>query len=153
MRLTSNGGGWTVIQNRLDGKINFNRNWDEYKYGFDDVDKEHWLGNDLIHLLSSRSSNMMVRFQGTTYHGDHQFAIFKGFRVDDESKNYKLHTGVFLKGEKELENIWAGKSSSDFSIKSRCLDAGGGFWMLAGCFNPNAENCFRMKHVHYLAKM
>ena len=52
---TTDGGGWTVVQRRMDGSENFFRNWTEYKVGFGDLHKEHWLGNEQIFHLTSHA--------------------------------------------------------------------------------------------------
>lgn len=57
----SDGGGWTVIQRRSNGKENFNRKWDDYKLGFGKFqgkNDEYWLGNDHIHDLLARGPSI-----------------------------------------------------------------------------------------------
>lgn len=36
--------GWTVIQQRLDGSVDFYKYWDDYVTGFGDLDGEYWIG-------------------------------------------------------------------------------------------------------------
>ena len=46
---------WVVIMQRFDGSLNFNRNWIDYRNGFGELggQREFWLGNELISLLTS----------------------------------------------------------------------------------------------------
>ena len=39
-------GGWTIIQRRADGSVDFFRNWVDYMLGFGKVDKDFWLGSE-----------------------------------------------------------------------------------------------------------
>ncbi|CAF4021142.1 unnamed protein product, partial [Rotaria sp. Silwood1] len=50
--------GWTVIQRRINGTIDFYRGWDDYKNGFGDLHTEFWLGNEKIHQLTNQGQYM-----------------------------------------------------------------------------------------------
>ena len=50
--MESDGGGWVVFQRRMDGTVDFYRNWADYVKGFGDLNGEFWLGLSEINRLS-----------------------------------------------------------------------------------------------------
>ncbi|KAM9827534.1 fibrinogen alpha chain [Neosynchiropus ocellatus] len=56
-------GGWLLVQQRESGTLNFNRTWAEYRDGFGSVSPqgkgEVWLGNQNLHLLTSRGESLL----------------------------------------------------------------------------------------------
>ena len=57
---SSGGGGWTVIQRRKDGNIEFEeRDWVKYEDGFGNLNGEFWIGLRSMHCLTKFCSCRM----------------------------------------------------------------------------------------------
>ncbi|XP_026178672.1 fibrinogen beta chain [Mastacembelus armatus] len=97
---TTQNGGWLLIQNRLDGSVDFGRRWDEYRRGFGntafDTGKgycntpgEHWLGNDRISQLTKTGpTEVLIEMQDWT--GAKVHAQYRQFTVQSEVTSYVL---------------------------------------------------------------
>ena len=49
-----NATGWTLIQRRVDGSVDFQRGWNEYRHGFGGTYGEHWIGTEMLHRLTNQ---------------------------------------------------------------------------------------------------
>ncbi|XP_056280653.1 fibrinogen-like 2a [Pseudoliparis swirei] len=87
--MESFGGGWTMIQQRLDGSVSFNRTWAEYKKGFGNLRSEFWLGNDHIHLMT-KAKDMVLRIELEDFEGVREYAKYDQFYVASEFLRYRL---------------------------------------------------------------
>ncbi|OPJ77586.1 angiopoietin-related protein 4 isoform B [Patagioenas fasciata monilis] len=57
-------GGWTVIQRRTDGSVDFDQLWDAYKNGFGDLHGDFWLGLEKIHhLVQEGRYNLLIELE------------------------------------------------------------------------------------------
>ncbi|KAI8499064.1 Fibrinogen- domains (FReDs) [Branchiostoma belcheri] len=86
---TAGQGGWTVIQRRLDGSVDFRKNWEEYKHGFGNKNTEYWLGNENIHRLTALMS-YTLRVELMDWENQTRYADYNTFRVSGESDQYRL---------------------------------------------------------------
>ena len=97
--MTTNRGGWTVIQKRQDGSEDFYRGWSDYKKGFGDLNGEFWLGLDKIHRLSKSGQNTL-RVDLMNFNGAERYAKYESFGVADGSDEYRLnisgYSGSFI---------------------------------------------------------
>ncbi|XP_078615414.1 microfibril-associated glycoprotein 4-like [Branchiostoma floridae x Branchiostoma japonicum] len=92
--MTTDGGGWTVIQKRFDGRLNFDRRWADYKNGFGRVEGEHWLGLDKLHSLTAQNSyELYVELRD--WEDNVAYARYSTFSIGDESTDYTLHIGGY----------------------------------------------------------
>lgn len=79
------GGGWTVIQSRQDGSLDFNRTWQEYREGFGSPQGEHWLGNAALHALTSAGQHQL-RVELEDWHQQKRHATYNNFKVASEAQ-------------------------------------------------------------------
>ena len=95
------GGGWLVIQRRIDGSVDFNRYWSEYEEGFGnlpDNDKdttgEFWIGLRSLHCLTNREQwglHIDYMFPNKTK----GYLSYRHFRVGPASDDYRLSISGF----------------------------------------------------------
>ncbi|XP_034482709.1 ryncolin-4-like [Drosophila innubila] len=75
----------------MDGSVNFNRNWTEYKNGFGDLNGEFFLGLDKIHEMTAER-NQELLFLLEDFEGDKRFEKYDEFAIGNEDQQYELHT-------------------------------------------------------------
>ncbi|KAE8630106.1 hypothetical protein XENTR_v10000697 [Xenopus tropicalis] len=98
------GSAWTVFQRRLDGSVDFHKNWNQYKEGFGYLspnDKtEFWLGNEKIHLISTQSAiPYVMRIELEDWSNQKSTADYSTFRVGSEKDNYRFTYAYFIGGD------------------------------------------------------
>ncbi|XP_028831625.1 fibrinogen gamma chain [Denticeps clupeoides] len=98
------GNGWTVLQRRRDGSLDFNKNWVQYKNGFGhltpDDSTEFWLGLEKIHKLSTQSSiPYVLRMEMVDWSGVRKYADYSMFRVSPEQDMYRLTYAYYSGGD------------------------------------------------------
>ena len=86
-----------VFQRRLTGAVPFHDvSWQLYQHGFGNVSHEYWLGNDVVHVITSAGTDYLLRVELTNAHGSTRVAEYSDFRLDSETDNYALRLGLFL---------------------------------------------------------
>ncbi|KAL7740812.1 hypothetical protein ACLKA6_013664 [Drosophila palustris] len=132
-------GGWTIILRRMDGSINFHRNWSAYKKGFGNLNGEFFLGLDKIHALTAESSQeLLVLLED--FEGDERFETYDEFAIGDEDQHYKLHklgkangtAGDSLDYHRGMKFTTFDKDNDKWEGEN-CAILGTGAWWYNGC--------------------
>ena len=135
-------GGWTRIQHRSDGSVNFYRLWDEYKTGFGEPDAEHWIGNEIIHTLTQMSPHRL-RVDLTQWNGVYTFAVYDTFRIANENSRYRLtisgYSGNASDGLIAHNNYVFDTKDSDTTGCAVKYMSG---WWLHSCYISNLNNIY-----------
>ncbi|XP_061176964.1 ficolin-1-like [Saccostrea echinata] len=140
--MTTDGGGWTIIQKREDGDVDFYRTWKEYKEGFGNASKNYWIGNQAIHALT-KDKNQELRIDFQRHNGEQASAVYTTFYIGDEDSKYTLtvsgyngtagdslswHNGMRF-STKDQEN--------DIDSSRNCATTFHGAWWYRYCFQSN----------------
>ncbi|XP_004467393.2 ficolin-1 [Dasypus novemcinctus] len=140
--MDTDGGGWTVFQRRIDGSVDFFRDWAAYRQGFGSQLGEFWLGNDNLHALTSQgTSNLRVDL--VDFEGNHQFAKYSSFKVASAAEKYKLLLGNFVEGSAgdsltgHRNNFFSTKDQDNDLRSGSCAEQYQGAWWYHDCHSSN----------------
>ncbi|XP_073697826.1 microfibril-associated glycoprotein 4-like [Garra rufa] len=141
-------GGWTVIQRRMDGSINFYQPWEKYKRGFGTTEGEYWLGLENMYQLTHKNK-YMLRVDLEDFEGRKGFALYSSFSVGPEADGYKLHVSGFNDGgagdslnshnEQKFSTFDKDQDTHDKNCAKLFL---GGFWYTSGCHHTNPNGVY-----------
>ncbi|KAL1272381.1 hypothetical protein QQF64_028243, partial [Cirrhinus molitorella] len=92
--MVTSGGGWTVLQRRANGSVNFQKGWNDYKLGFGDLSGEHWLGNEAVHLITSQAQ-YSLRVELKDWEENGAYALYDKFQLAGEKQQYRLLLGSY----------------------------------------------------------
>lgn len=83
------GSGWTVIQRRINGSVDFKRNWSDYKQGFGNVEGEFFIGLEKLHLMTTEQRYELY-IHLVDQANEVRYARYDHFVVESEATKYEL---------------------------------------------------------------
>lgn len=140
--MTTQGGGWTVIQRRKPQKVqvDFAREWHDYRMGFGQLEEEMWLGLEKVHQLTS-SGHYELRVDMFDHQQGAKHALYKVFSVGPESDGYRLLATNYSGDAGDAISIFhSGRRFStldrdqDLARNKSCAQEKEGGWWFHACY-------------------
>ncbi|XP_012942943.1 angiopoietin-1 [Aplysia californica] len=146
-------GGWTVIQRRDAGRVNFTRSFAEYERGFGDPAGEHWLGNEVIHLLTLQDDCELRVLMRDVFSGVWE-ARYSKFKVASKADNYRLHVGGYHGNASDGlsysdKMAFSAVDADNDASSSHCALYNGGAWWYSHCHVSNLNGPFDVGMVWF----
>ncbi|XP_013787642.1 techylectin-5B-like [Limulus polyphemus] len=148
--MTTDGGGWTVIQRRddIEPRQDFYQPWEQYKHGFGNLTGEFWLGNDLIFVLTNKE-NMILRIDMKAFNGERKHARYQNFLVRSERDLYNMTVGSYDGTAGDSLSYHSGfffstkDKDNDQQHSHNCAEKYGGGWWFKRCLNSNLNGLYQ----------
>ncbi|XP_044517216.1 ficolin-2 [Gracilinanus agilis] len=145
--MDTDGGGWIVFQRRIDGSVDFFRDWATYKRGFGSQLGDFWIGNENLHLLTVQETSEL-RIDFSDFDGNRSFAKYRSFHIGSEEENYKLILGNFVEGDAgdsltyHNNNPFTTKDRNNGPDKENCALRYKGGWWYKQCHLSNLNGLY-----------
>ena len=142
---TTDGGGWTVFQRRIDGSVDFFRDWEHYKQGFGNLQNEFWLGNENIFTLTFQGLHPRgneLRIEMINAKKIKKSVKYAHFYINNADFNYTLHLNGFtgtLADAMKLNNNqkFSTFDSDNDNYIGHCASAHFGGWWFDDCYHTH----------------
>ncbi|XP_062134746.1 angiopoietin-related protein 2-like [Drosophila sulfurigaster albostrigata] len=154
---------WIVIQQRVDGKENFFRDWNTYVAGFGSFEGDFFLGLEKIHRLTY-STRYQLKIRMEDFDGIIRYVSYDNFKVDGKKTDYTLSSLGQYFGDKDdhfaRDNLrWhEGMKFSTFDnendlLSQYCAKVHRGGWWYNRCASSNLNGQFSVTDGSKSAQM
>ncbi|XP_014890393.1 tenascin-N isoform X6 [Poecilia latipinna] len=139
--MTTDGGGWLVLQRRNTGNLDFMRRWRQYIAGFGNLTEEFWIGLDKIHELTNTPTQYEIRFD-LGLGSDRAYAVYDNFKIAPVRQRFKLTIGKYRGTAGDAMTYHQGRpwttmdSDNDLAL-TNCARTHKGAWWYANCHLAN----------------
>ncbi|XP_063318880.1 angiopoietin-related protein 4 [Pelmatolapia mariae] len=138
-------GGWTVIQRRQDGSVDFDQLWEAYEKGFGSLNGEFWLGLEKIYSIAKDGSYILnIKLSDWV---DDLATVRLPFQLGGEETKYSLQIqkgGTFSDLESSLATDTASglpfstrDQDNDQKSDTNCAKHLSGGWWFSNCGRSN----------------
>ena len=138
--MSTDTGGWNVIQRRTDQTVDFHKTWNEYKQGFGTRTGNFWEGLDVIHHLTQ--DGLTLRVDMKDLNGQRWYAKYRRFKVGTASAKYKLEVSGYTGNAGDSLSYHNGmafstKDADHDTWHANCATRSKGGWWFKDCFESS----------------
>ncbi|XP_078071412.1 angiopoietin-related protein 3-like [Mustelus asterias] len=144
--------GWTVIQRRFNGSLDFDRSWLDYKTGFGDLHGEFWLGLENFYQIVHQAKHIL-RIELADWKNETRYIEYT-FKIGSKDNNYTLQIGQVLTGD--LSSAISDCKALPFSTSDRdndlhtdinCAGQHSGGWWFSACGEANLNGKYLQSRI------
>ncbi|KAJ8270849.1 hypothetical protein GJAV_G00119980 [Gymnothorax javanicus] len=131
--MTTDGGGWAVLQRRTNGKLDFMKRWRQYVQGFGELTDEFWLGLDKIYELTNTQTQYELRID-LRLGAESAYAVYDNFKLASSRQKYKITVGNYRGNSGDAMTYHQGRpfstvdSDNDVALGNCALTHRGAWW-------------------------
>nr|XP_046188741.1 angiopoietin-related protein 4 [Oncorhynchus gorbuscha] len=143
-------GGWTVIQRRQNGSVDFDQLWLAYQSGFGSLSGEFWLGLEKMHAVA-KDTDYTLKVKFSDWMDDSETVQYP-IRLGGEESHYALHIQETSIGNLE-SSLATDASGLPFSTRDQdndqksdtnCAKHLSGGWWFSNCGRSNLNGRYFM---------
>ncbi|KAJ8274345.1 hypothetical protein COCON_G00089700, partial [Conger conger] len=139
--MTTDGGGWAVLQRRTTGKLDFMKRWRQYVQGFGELTDEFWLGLEKIYELTNTATQYELRMD-LKLGAESAYAVYDNFKLAPSKQKYRITVGNYRGNAGDAMTYHLGRpfstvdSDNDIAL-GNCALAHRGAWWYKNCHLAN----------------
>ncbi|XP_062605439.1 ficolin-1-like [Saccostrea cucullata] len=139
--METEGGGWIVFQKRMDGSVNFYRNWNDYTDGFGNFN-EYYKGNQALYeVVKDGSFKLRIDMEDKT--GEWRYAKYSHFSIGGPDTNFTLSVSGYTGNAGDSLRPHNGQQfttydrDNDLNPTGNCAEVFRGAWWYKKCHASN----------------